>query len=113
MKMFGTVLSTVVLGLCLTAPALAADLQITVNTAEKTLTFTSLLATPVHVVGLESPAGYYGTSAELPAQGTDVAPLVGELPEGIEAARCLAGPDGLPGFDKTPEGFYLIPVEVQ
>lgn len=113
MKIMRTVLIAAASGLCLAATALAADIHITVNSADKTMTFTSLLGSPVHVMGLVSPTGYYGTSVELPAQGSAVAPLIGDLPAGIESARCNAGTNGLSGFTKTPEGFYLVPVTVQ
>jgi len=113
MKMIRTMLLAVVTGLFFAVSVLAADIQITINSTDKTMTLTSLLGSSVHVMGLVSPSGYYGTSVELPAQGSVVAPLTGDLPAGIEFARCNAGPNGLSGFTKTLEGFYLIPVQIQ
>lgn len=113
MKILKTVPAAMVLAFCLVTAATAADIMITVDSTDKTMTLTSMLGSPVHVMGLVSPSGYYGTSIELPAQGSAVAPLIGDLPADIESARCNAGEEELPGFTKTPEGFYLIPVEVQ
>ena len=113
MKMIRTVLLTAAVGLCFAATALAADIQVTVNKADKTLTLNSSLGTAVHVTALVSPSGIYGTSAELPAQGSITVPLMGDLPAGIDSARCLAGQSGLPGFTPAPEGFYLVSVSAQ
>lgn len=113
MKIFRIVLLAAVAGLCYAATALAADIEITVDSASKTMTLTSLLGTQVHVMGLVSPNGYHGTSVELPAQGSATVPLVGNLPLGIDSARCSGGPEGIPGLTPTAEGFYLVSAEVR
>lgn len=95
-------------------PVMATDILVKADAAAKTITLSSGLSQPVHVMGLVSDTTYFGTSADLPALGTVTVPFAGDPPTAVTTARCYPSDQGgITGYTPAPEGFFLVSATLQ
>jgi hypothetical protein len=99
-----------------TLSAGAAELNMMVNAAEKTVKVENLLAQPVYVVSVVSGENYLPMNAELASGGSATVPFSGTFPASVDYANAFpAGPDaqaGLAGFQPGPTGSYRLSVQI-
>lgn len=98
-------------------PASAAELNMSVNAVEKTVTVQNLLAQPIYLVSVVGGTTYLPLNAELASGGTATVPFTGDFPATVDFANCFpTGPDaqaGIAGFNPGPTGTYQLTVDLQ
>lgn len=99
--------------LVIAAPSLAADINVSVDQNQGTLTLTNALQQAVHVMSLGSGPASVGMSVDLPAGESRTVKYRGALPA-VAFARCLSA-QGVKLTDRTPtaQGFYNLSVSIR
>lgn len=99
----------VVMGL--TTPALAADIFVTVNTAEQTITIANQLNSDINLVALTNGTETFEAGDTIPANNVVTIRTTREIPAGLNAAIGRSATEaGIPGRQADENGLYSLSV---
>jgi hypothetical protein len=99
----------VILGL--SSSVWAADLTVTINSADQTVTITNQLDADINLIALTNGTDTFSTGDSIPAYKSVTIRTSREVPVGLNAARCRAAADsGIPGIQADENGVYTLSV---
>ncbi len=94
-------------------PAFSADLEVTVNQADQTLTISNTIGSDIYLLYLVNSGEYLHVDADLGANSEITIPYSGEAPSNVDSATCIPqSPDGIAGYEQGADGFYHLSVDL-
>jgi len=109
MKILQKVSSALLLAIIFAIPAFAADLRVSVNSSEQTLTITNLLDSDISLLYLKAGEETFHAFGQIAAQQSIVVRSTKAIPAGLDSATARAD-GGIAGKQADEGGLYTLTV---